>query len=369
MNRLILDKNYSDALVCAMYESKKITYEPADEADTQIFKSLLERNRRKKIKKTALIYALLYDSLELISPFVEVNNHLISASHYPNMDTFDIENFVNAIEIKDISLTSVSNYRDLLSRDDKTFEKFRELKNKHRKLFKSLSNCYYNAACLLMIGDVERAFQQIPDYFKAGLSNDEAIMCFAKELSEGQLSPLSATLVIYMHWIQDMSFMMKLSTAEETPFVTNRIDFSKLWNTKQSGTKDLLDIYEHCIVLMKQELPYIPQVNTYDDVLRIREKKELVRFKEVLNEWVTLMAKSEVDLASRMKDDIIRANRELRRYCEYRDKLSTFFFWFPLITSFIPIIPGALWWGIEQTAKSFINHKIDKYNWVGIGAL
>ena len=109
---------------------------------------------------------------------------------------------------------------------------------------------------------------------------------------------------------------------------------------------------------MKEELPYIPELKTFDDVLKIREKKEFIRFKKVINEWVSLMSNNEIDIASKMRADIVKANKELKRYCEFSNKVTNFFFWFPLASSFIPSVPGIVWWGIENTIKKVINHQL-----------
>lgn len=367
MSKLILDKNYSNALICAMYESKKIIYEPQNEADYNMFNNVVKENKRKRIKKKALIYALLYDDLELISPCIEPKNEIIVATHHPKIDNFTFDDFINAMDIRDLSLKSVSKFRDLLSQEDEWYNDFKRLRNKYRKLSKNIDCCFYNAACLFMVGKIEEAFLQIPSFFKNDLSNEEAIIRFAYELQNGGLSPLSATLFIYMMWINDISFMMKLSTKNKTPFVSNQINLSQEWNKKTSEVKDMIDVYERCIVLMKEELPYVPQVNTFDDVLKMREKKELIRFKEVLNNWISLMSNNEVDLASKMQSDIIKANRDLKRYCGYKNKASTFFFYFSLFTSFIPVVPGAVWWGIEQATNMMIDYNINKNSWIGIG--
>ena len=369
MNRLILDKNHSDALICAMYEAKKIIYEPSSKLDETMFNNALKEYKRKGIKKKTLIYALLYDQLELVDPCIEVKNEIIYTSHRPVLNDFDAECFKNATDIMDISLTSISKYRDLLSQEEEWFSLYKQVQNKNRKLFNYVNQCFYKAACLFMIGEIDSAFLQIPDFLKEGLSQEEIINLFRQELENIELSPFSATLFMYMFWINEITYMMKLSSKKEMPFVTNQINLSRIWSAKKncSDAKDILDVYERCIVIMKQELQYIPQVNTFDDVLRIREKKEFIRFKEVINKWVSLMSNNEVDLASRMQADIVKANKELKRYCEYKDKATSFFFWFPIVSSFIPIVPGVVWWGIENAVKKAIDHQICKYNWVGIG--
>lgn len=146
-----------------------------------------------------MVYPLLYDSFELLLPFVAVKDHIISSSYYPSQDTFDYEDFTNAIGIKDISLTSVLNYRDMLSKDNEDFEIFKQIKNKNRKLFRTLSECFYNAACLLMIGDVERAFQQIPDFLKNGMSNDEAIFVFYRNWKQGYFRHYQRAFLYILH--------------------------------------------------------------------------------------------------------------------------------------------------------------------------
>lgn len=366
MDKLILDQNYSNALICAMYESKKLDYEPMDGTDN-LLKDILKKYRRTAVKKKALTCALLYDGVELCSPCVQPKNELILATHNFQLDAFDLERCRYAIDIRDASLTNVSNFRDILSQDDDNFREYKQLKNKHRRLFKEMSHCFYDAACLLMLGDIEKAFHQIPSFLKMGLSDEEAIVRFVVELSEGNLSPLSASLLVYMMWVDEMTYMMKLSTDQEIPFITNNVDFSKVWGTNRNTVKDTLEVYDRCIVLMKQELPYIPQVKTFDDVLRLREKKELIRFKKVLNQWISLMSENEVDLANKMQADIIKANKELKRYCEYENRAETFFLWFSLATSFIPMIPGAVWWGVEQGVKKAIDYKIQQNSWIGLG--
>ena len=74
-----------------------------------------------------------------------------------------------------------------------------------------------------------------------------------------------------------------------------------------SPDDDKLQLFRLCI----REVNTIPRIETFSDLFRLYNHKYVSRFREVLDEWSTLLRNGEIDPLKRMEKDFELAIRDL----------------------------------------------------------
>lgn len=115
---------------------------------------------------------------------------------------------------------------------------------------------------------------------------------------------------------------------------------------------------------LNSEISYLPNPNSLKDVFKIRERKELIRFREVLQFWLAAVQDGDSNLEIYMRKDLEKANKELRKLEKWKEyKYSTLNFWINSIGGHIPVLSNIL--TVVTTLGGFYEYKADKrHKWV-----
>lgn len=120
-----------------------------------------------------------------------------------------------------------------------------------------------------------------------------------------------------------------------------------------------------CRLSMQDKLSYAPVVETFEDVLRLREHKGMDRFRTLLHRWCEVLAQGEEQAIREIGQDIEKANKELRRLERWR-KIDSWLFWVQLPALLIPHLSSIV--TVASFSTGLWTRRIEeKHSWVTIG--
>ena len=156
--------------------------------------------------------------------------------------------------------------------------------------------------------------------------------------------------------------LIVFSVGAGDPFLSHHL--FRIVGSASDDPTDRLRAYDLCQITMTEELGYAPVINGFDDVLRLRHDRRIVRFRRLLEEWCTRLPEGDVVLLKTIKADIQKANKELRHLDRWRT-VDRWLFWAQLPTVLIPVVSTI------ATVLSFGVHlkleNSEKNSWIGIG--
>lgn len=132
-----------------------------------------------------------------------------------------------------------------------------------------------------------------------------------------------------------------LSKRNDFVFYNGRLSYKN----KQYEMQNNFDKYANYIL----QLDLTPEINRFPlpqnmiDVLYLRKRPEIVSFREVFFYWVDCIAKGEINIATKIKKDVISANNALEKYRDYeRKKTNLFYCTIDAIAGQIPYLSNLL---------------------------
>lgn len=109
---------------------------------------------------------------------------------------------------------------------------------------------------------------------------------------------------------------------------------------------------------------YMPIPNSMDEVIKLRKRPEIKQFREIFFTWCDYIRNNELYLASKIKEDIERANRELEKYYYWeRKKTQWFNCLFDIIGGQVPYLSNVLSGISPLVLQSMLNRRINN-SWV-----
>jgi hypothetical protein len=143
--------------------------------------------------------------------------------------------------------------------------------------------------------------------------------------------------LIYVSWRDCMFY----SGTEHVPFASpmntrnsaNDVDVSKLLN----------DVSYIARTKLTDEVLILPQPTTIAEAIRIRNNKNMVRFREVLSEWCRIVQTDDSRAESKIRKDLKLANGALKRVEKWREyQQSPLNFWLNSVGGQIPVMSNVL---------------------------
>ena len=116
---------------------------------------------------------------------------------------------------------------------------------------------------------------------------------------------------------------------------------------------------------IRQSYTATEQVDSIDDLLRLREKREITTFREVLDNWKEAILNREKNVEKRIRSDIAKANAQLKKLEKWRS-VDRWLYYVTLPTAFVPYVSGAV--SIASFALRTHIEKAERlHSWVCIG--
>ena len=87
----------------------------------------------------------------------------------------------------------------------------------------------------------------------------------------------------------------------------------------------------------------IPKPETFNDVIKLRQDENLISFRRVFNEWIFCLQNNDIDYFIKMKNDVLKANKNLEKLSKFeRVNNSVFVRILTIIGGYIPILSEIL---------------------------
>ncbi len=136
--------------------------------------------------------------------------------------------------------------------------------------------------------------------------------------------------VFILRQIRDaLSLGLKVSQDDEMCFYNGRL-------SHQSRKAEMIDAHEmnkcsddvrYILQLdLSSQINEFPIPNNMTDVLYLRKQSAIISFREVFFNWLGCLQVGEYDLASRIKNDVIKANAALEKYNKWEKKKTNLFY-------------------------------------------
>ncbi len=140
-------------------------------------------------------------------------------------------------------------------------------------------------------------------------------------------------------------------------------------NLQKIEIQDCIDINNYIINAdFTSGINLIPWPETLNDVCTLRQDSNLISFRTVFNQWISCLRQGDVQAFANMRNDVIKANENLRKLQKYRKIENSFYSRvFSCVGSLIPVINEILMgYGF---ITPFITDKIEKENeWCNLPA-
>ncbi|AIM32238.1 hypothetical protein DF16_orf03823 [Bacillus thuringiensis serovar kurstaki str. YBT-1520] len=355
-NGIILDRHFSNALIKNAYKNGYVEFEENGELDRDLINKFKSNREYGLLEKKCLELILLFDKVYLNDPceFAVLEKlkfeGIVRQSRYLN----DVE---NTVDYNDIQLGE--NIKPLLINHlVKHFQKRQPHLKEQRGLAKKYVDGLFDFINLWRIGLHEEAvnYTHLPlerlldtgnpvDYIYSLLKREESYPGFVVDMLDMEFE------------LSSIISLMKMSEEFKVPFISKRVSCT----SNETEGDNMHEVYKLCLVQMKDEIQYIPRIESIDDLLRLREKKEIKRFREVLIEWKNLMNNGDIKLAEKIRSDILKANKEISKLDKW-EKVDNWFYYLAVPTMFIPIISNVVTVG---GPIHVIILKVNKKNTVG----
>lgn len=127
------------------------------------------------------------------------------------------------------------------------------------------------------------------------------------------------------------------------------------------------NVYYTIKINFKDEILILPQPHNLDDVLRMRESRELARFRKIMSEWLKVANEGNEVLMKKIQKDIGKANKELKvldKIAVY--KQSPLNFWINSIGGHIPYLSNVI--TLLNTFEGIYSYSVHKKDdWILYG--
>lgn len=142
---------------------------------------------------------------------------------------------------------------------------------------------------------------------------------------------------------------------------------SILKEQKNISIKEIQENREYIVSSkLHNELLLFPQPRTIKEAIELKNKKEMIRFRELLSEWSKSLMTGEITLEKKMRNDIKLANSELKISKKWkRYKETPFSFLFNAIGGHVPILSNIIT-VVDTLGKLHEKRVQQKHCWMSI---
>lgn len=158
------------------------------------------------------------------------------------------------------------------------------------------------------------------------------------------------------------------SITQEVPIAFSEL--GKSIESKQENINQDLKLFDNLYYLaktnLKDEIIYLPAPKNLAQALKIRNKKEMKRFREVLSIWLNVLKEGNDSAEKKIRKDLHKANKELKKLERWKEySKSPINFWINSVGGHIPILSNILT-AIYTLGGFYENWVEEKYTWMSI---
>lgn len=303
---IILDQHFSNALIKSAYKNGYVKLKENNQSEKALINGFKSDKRYGVLEKKCLELILVYEKVYLNDPYELAvldnlkNEGIIEQARY-------LEDGKNTVDCSDTQLGE--DIKPLLMIHlVKHFQKRLPHLKAKRGLTKKYVDGLYDFVNLWRTGFHEEAVNYTHLPLNMLLQTNDPVDCIYSLLeSKDGYHSFVVDMIDMDFELSSIISLMKMSETYCAPFVSKRIPCT----SKKTEVDNMHKVFKLCLIQMKDEIKYIPKIESIDDLLRLREKKEIKRFREVLFEWKSLMNNGDIELAEKIRSDIVKANKEI----------------------------------------------------------
>ncbi len=362
---IILDRDYSEGFIAAAFSNGYLKFRCKTKDDAELADSFITRIRRSRFKKKSLELALLFKDVHLNDPFQLADfgrlyeEGVISSHRITTPERHRKLNLRDPAIAKLLEPVLLKGLYTAIKKFDQDFKKSPGFVHRYvRGLLDFM---------ILWESGLPQEAVETPNFIPIRntlIKQGNAVLyidkLFDQALKTDKIHPFVAHCVALSLEIESILSLMDFSIEKNLPFATSRI---RLYRGKKE-LETLQETYTLCALLFKEEVKYAPVVDSIDDLLRLREKPEINRFREVMNMWKMAMLKGEIDIAERMRVDISKANKEIRKLDKWKN-VDKWLYYFTLPTVLVPYVSNLITIGSIIT-RTYIERKQRTHGWIAI---
>lgn len=152
--------------------------------------------------------------------------------------------------------------------------------------------------------------------------------------------------------------------------VKNKYSTATVLTSTNKPPKSIIQVIDDLYYLVRtnflDEIRILPNPRCIDESIELRDKAEMQRFREVLNEWLNALMVSDMVAEKKLRKDIASANRSLKFIKRWREyERSPFNFWFNAVGGHIPVLSNAI--SVVNTVGALTsNYYSKKSSWVAL---
>jgi len=367
LSKLILDRDFSlDLLDCFLNTENVLPLNNGENAEPWIQDKKYKRKNITKLQQQALEFCLLYDKIILYDGYAEieiVNKNLsefIEIKSYKEKNSFQLDKgseIQTCFELKPIIFNTFK--KNIVNSWDKEFKKRIANDKEMKKFSDKYADGLYDFMAFWRVGKYDEAIQNthlpLNEIFPASSRKN-----IVKSIINAENKNFAFDMIASSFELDSNMQLAKFSKDEGLPIASNRAN-----HVQTSNAKKLHETYTTFCIQMRDEFCHFPIVNSPDELLRLRERHEVIRVRELLNYWCDLMFDTNVELAEKIRQDIRKANQELCKLNNVR-KINGIFFYLSFITDAIPIISSILGYS-SKIVSVYEQQRRDKVSWLLIG--
>lgn len=365
---IILEGEYLDSFLGVALREDYISFQYDSHEDKGTVEQYKKKLKASRFKSKSLELALLFDHVHLHAPHELVKfNKLQKEGIIKTSKPHPFLNELTDKEVEDFIISSAIFKSNLVSSIEKEMTKrishltgIMEAPSGTKKFIGD----FYDFVTLMEAGIPEVAvnFLSIPlrEYLNIRRNPLKGIRKIFYEAQLGKYHWIVNLFleieneILSLHSLLDMSRRLKIPFASRK-FITYR---------EKKEIDATHSAFELCQLSFREEIKYAPVVDSIEDLLRLREKKEIKRFREVFNEWREMILKGDIDTAEKIRLDISKANKEINKLEKWR-KVDKWLSYFAIPVVFVPIISNLV--AILTLVPRFhIKRNEGRFGWIAI---
>jgi hypothetical protein len=365
---IVFDRDYTEGLVAAATSEGYVNFQPKSEGDKESINNYISKIKGCRLKKRSLELALLFQNVYLNDPFeLTVLDRLQKEGIVQSWKTIPDDLITPSLQSRISTLSEAEFMKPLL---------INHLNNFFRRTIRpEFKSCYglipkyvfylYDFSILWSAGLYEEAVStNLP--FNALLKyNGDLVTHIGKQfddLSQGKsVNNFIADTIAIGFEIESILQLADISKRENVSFVTNRLSTYR----GKSEIEMMQNSYSLCLIPLQEEIQYAPVVDSIQDLLRLRDKPEIKRFREVLDSWKNSLLDGDVNIAEKMRGDIGKANKEIKKLDKWK-KADKWMYYLSLPTILLPCVSNLVTVG-EFITRSHIEKIERSYKWIALG--
>jgi len=227
----------------------------------------------------------------------------------------------------------------------------------------------YDLAVFMGASLGEEAMSRCKPEFKSMLAEVMEVPCQDAEilralfdgLVDDSRNLLVSAIVVLIFDLQNWTSLVHQGDIRSFAIASDAIDLYVRGNIAS-----LESAYSLCVANLASFIDCVPRIDSFEDLLRLREKKEIKRLRCLVQEWAESLQEGDATVENRIQSEIKRAIAATDRVARLQ-KLDRFFYLISIPTATIPVMSSVITYA-STSCRYLIERNQRRHGWIAIGA-